>query len=61
MMLTKTGIHSAFCLYPVHLEDCYLLTMHWKEEVYIDHSIPFGLQLAPELFDIVANLLSWAA
>ena len=30
-MLAKIDIQSAFCLLPVHLEDCHLLTMGWKE------------------------------
>ena len=59
-MLAKIDIQSAFCLLPVHPEDRHLLTMSWKGEVYIDHCIPFGLQSAPKLFNILADLLSWA-
>ena len=60
-MLAKIDIQSAFRLLPVHPEDRHLLTMSWKGEVYIDHCIPFGLQLAPKLFNTLADLLSWAA
>ena len=38
-----------------------VLTMSWKGEVYIDHCIPFGLRSAPKLFNILADLLLWAA
>ena len=59
-MLAKIDIQRAFRLLPVHLEDRHLLTMSWKGEVYIDHCIPFGLRSAPKLFNILADLLSWA-
>ena len=59
-MLDKIDIQSAFYLLPVHPKDRHL-TMSWKGEVYIDHCIPFGLRLAPKLFNTLADLLSWAA
>ena len=59
-MLAKIDIQSAFHFLPVDLEDCHLLTISWKGEVYIDHCIPFGLRLAPKLFNTLADLLSWA-
>ena len=60
-MLAKIDIQSAFRLLPVHPEDHYLLTMSWKGEVCFAHCISFSLQSAPKLFNILANLLSWAA
>ena len=59
-MLAKIDIQSAFRLLPVHPEDRHLLAMSWKGELYIDHCIPFGLRSAPRLFNILADLLSWA-
>ena len=35
--------------------------MNWKNDIYIDHCIPFGLWSAPKLFNILADLLSWIA
>ena len=60
-ILAKIDIKSAFRLLPVHPQDRHLLAMSWKGEVYIDHCIPFGLRSAPKLFNIMADLLSWAA
>ena len=60
-MLAKIDIQSAFRLLPVHPEDCHLITMSWKVELYIDHCIPFGLRSPPKLFNTLADLLSWAA
>ena len=33
--------------------------MKWRGNVHNDHCIPFGLCLAPKLFNILADLLAW--
>jgi len=58
-MLAKVDIKIVFRLLPVHPADRHLLEMKWRGNVYIDHCIPFGLQSAPKLFNILANLLAW--
>ena len=60
-MLAKIDIKSAFRLLPVHQADRHLLGMRWKDQIYIDHCIPFGLRSAPKLFNILADLLAWIA
>ena len=60
-ILAKIDIKSAFRLLPVHPADRHLLGMNWKNNIYIDHCIPFGLRSAPKLFNILADLLSWIA
>ena len=35
--------------------------MKWKDKIYIDGCLPFGLRSAPKLFNILADLLSWIA
>ena len=50
----KINIKSTFCFLPVHRTDWHLLAMKWKEYIYIDESIPFGLRSAPKLFNILA-------
>ena len=35
--------------------------MSWRDQIYIDHCIPFGLRSAPKLFNILADLLAWIA
>jgi len=58
-VLAKIDIKSAFRLLPVHPADRHLLGMKWRGNVYIDQCIPFGLQSAPKLFNILADLLAW--
>ena len=38
-----------------------MLGMQWKEEVHIDTCLPFGLHLAPKMFNILADFLAWIA
>ena len=60
-ILAKIDIKSAFRLLPVHPADRYLLGMKWRDQIYIDHCIPFGLRSAPKLFNLLADLLAWIA
>ena len=58
-MLAKIDIKSAFRLLPVHPIGRHLLAVKWRESIYIDHCVPFGLRSAPKLFTILADLLAW--
>ena len=60
-LLAKIDIRSAFRLLPVHSADRHMLGMHWKDDVYTDTCLPFGLYLAPKLFNILTEFLSWIA
>ena len=60
-LLAEIDIKSAFCLIPVHPDDRYMLGMQWDGAVYIDTCLPFGLRSAPELFNLMADLLAWMA
>ena len=60
-MLAKIDIKSAFRLLPVHPADRHLLAMRWRDNIFIDTCLPFGLRSAPKLFNILADLLSWIA
>ena len=51
-LLAKVDIKNAFRLLPVHPADRCLLGMKWKNMVYIDTCLPFGLSSAPRLFNI---------
>jgi len=50
---------SAFRLLLVHPTNHYQLVMKWKQQLYINTSLPFRLCLAPKLFNILEELLSW--
>ena len=58
-LLSKVDIQSIFRLLPVYLVDRYLLGMQWKDRLFIDTCLPFGLQSAPKLFSILTYLLAW--
>ena len=58
-LLGKIDIQSAFRIIPVHPEDRRLLGMLWKDMVYIDTTLPFGLRSAPKLFNSLADALQW--
>jgi len=58
-MLAKIDIKSAFRLLPVHPADRHLLGVRWRDGVYLDHCVPFGLRSAPKLFNVLADLLAW--
>ena len=56
--LAKINIKCAFRLLPVHLADCHLLAMKWKQQLHVDTCLPFRLHSAPKL-NILADLLTW--
>ena len=58
-LMAKIDIKSAFRLIPVHPADRHLLAMAWRDVIYIDTCLPFGLRSAPKLFNILADLLEW--
>ena len=60
-LLAKIDIKSAFRLMPVHPADRHLLAMEWRNRIYLDTCLPFGLRSAPKLFNIMADLLTWVA
>ena len=58
-LLAKFDIESAYRLIPVHPDDRPLLGMRWRDKLYIDTTLPFGLRSAPKLFNAVADALQW--
>ena len=57
--LAKLDIQAAYRIVPVHPGDRWLLGMRWKEQVYIDTVLPFGLRSAPKVFNAIADALEW--
>ena len=58
-MLAKMDVESAYCIVPVHPDDRPLLGMRWKDKLYIDLMLPFGLRSAPKIFNSIADALEW--
>ena len=57
-ILANFDIKYAFHLLPIHPADTHLFTMEWNQSICIDTWLPFGLRLAPKLFNVLADL-SW--
>lgn len=47
-MMVKMDMWSAYCLIPVHPCDRPLLSMRWKNHLFVDKALPFGLCSAPK-------------
>ena len=58
-LLAKMDVKSAFRNIPVHPADRHLLGIAWRDKLYIDASLPFGLRSAPKIFNAVADALEW--
>ena len=58
-LLAKVDIESAYRLIPVHREDLPLQAVQWREQIFVDPMLPFGLRSAPKIFNAVADTLHW--
>ena len=58
-LLAKVDIESAYRLIPVRPEDKPLQAMWWRDQIYVDPMMLFGLCSAPKIFNPVANALHW--
>ena len=41
---------------PVHPDDWYLLGMRWTNSIFLDLTLPFGLQSLPKILTSVADI-----
>ena len=57
--LVKADIKEAYRMLPIHPEDQPLLGVCWKDSVYIDSALAFGLRSAPKFFSAVADAVQW--
>ena len=60
-LLAKLDVKNIFRLLPVHPTDRHLLAMELENAIYLDTCLPFGLQSASKLFNILEELLAWIA
>ncbi len=58
-LLAKMDIKQAYRQVSVHPADRPLLGMLWKDKVFVDTTLPFGLRLAPLLFTALADAAQW--
>ena len=57
--MAKTDIKSAYRICPVLVDDRLLLGMPFQGKVYVDTALPFGMHLAPKIFNALADALLW--
>ena len=57
--LIKLDIKDAYRIVPVHPADYPRLGITWKNKVYLDRALPFGLRSAPKVFNALADLIAW--
>ena len=57
--LAKIDIKSAYRVVTIHPSDRPLVGMKWREQIYVDGALRFGLRAAPKSFTAVADALEW--
>lgn len=58
-LMAKMDIRSAHRNVPVHPDDRWLLGMMWRDSVFIDTVLPFGLRSTLKIFNSLADNLEW--
>ena len=58
-LMAKLYIRSAYRNVPIHPEDWILLGMQWRDLIYVDTVLPFGLRSAPKIFTALVDGLEW--
>ena len=58
--MSKVDLESASLVVLVHPDDHHLLGMAWRDGVYLDTALSFGLRSAPKIFSAIADAFLWA-
>ena len=59
--LAKMDIQSAYRVVPVHKDDRCLLGVKWRDQLYVDCALSFGLRSACKIFTSIADAVEWIA
>ena len=57
--MAKLDLKDAYRVVLVHPQDRPLLGMQWRDGIFIDTALPFGLRSAPKVFSAIADGLMW--
>ena len=57
--LAKIDVKEAYRIIPIHPEDRPFLGLCWRDQVYVDCQLPFGLASAPAIFSALGGALEW--
>ena len=58
-LMAKVDVKSAYRNVPVHPEDRWLMGMVWRDALFVDTALPFGLCSTPKIFTAVADAVEW--
>ena len=58
-LMVKVDIKQAYRNIPLHPDERGLMGMSWDGGLFIDTALPFGLRLAPKIFNAVADAVEW--
>ena len=59
-LIAKFDIQNAYRIVPIHPDDRHLLGVQWRNQFYLDMTLPFGLRSAPYIFTSIADLVEWS-
>ena len=57
--MMKRDLKSAFRHIPVSPDEHWLLIFEWNNKFYVDMFLPFGLRIAPRIFNLFSEALHW--
>ena len=55
-LLAKVDVEHVYRNIPIHPKDRSLIAMKWKDKIYGDTVLPFGLRSAPKIFSAVTDV-----
>ena len=58
-LMAKLDIREAYRIVPIHPCDRRFLGVTWRDNVYVDCQLPFGLASAPAIFSAIGEALEW--
>lgn len=58
-MLAKVDVEHAYHNILMHADNRPILGMRWRDKIYVNTVLPFGLRSAPKVFSAVADTLEW--
>ena len=58
-LMAKLYVLSAYRNIPIHPDDRHLLGMFWRDNFYVDLTLPFSLRSTPFILYSVASMIEW--
>ena len=53
--LVKIDLKNTYGILPIHPSDRTVLGISWRDQVYMDGCLPFGLRSAPKIFTALSD------